>query len=203
MGELWPRVGEYPVLGELEKATAAEVLLRTGALTGWIGSVNQIDGTQETAKNLISESLRLYKSLHDQAKAAEAQIELALCYWREGAYDESRVTLSDTVNQIGDRSNALALMRSGIVEKSADRYNDALRLYMQAAPLFDECGSDSLKGKFYNGYANVLISLANLERRGDYMDRAFVEYTAASFHFEQAGTGGIKPTSRAISVFYS
>jgi hypothetical protein len=45
MGELWSRVGERPVLDGLDEATAAEVLLRAGVLTGWIGSTKQIEGT--------------------------------------------------------------------------------------------------------------------------------------------------------------
>lgn len=189
MGKLWSGVGERPALDGLDEMTAAEVLLRAGALTGWIGSARQIEGTQEVAKNLIGESLRFYESLHNWTKAAEAQIELALCYWREGAYDESRVILNETVGRLADLDNdlkALALMRGAIVEKSANRYNDALRLYMEAAPLFEECGSDSLKGKFYNGFANVLVNLARLEQRDDYIDRALIEYEAASFYFEQA-----------------
>jgi hypothetical protein len=44
MGELWPRFGERPVLDDLDEVTAAEVLLRAGVLTGWIGSVRQIKG---------------------------------------------------------------------------------------------------------------------------------------------------------------
>jgi len=43
MGELWSRVGECPVLDELDEATAAEVLLRVGTLTGWLGSTRQIE----------------------------------------------------------------------------------------------------------------------------------------------------------------
>jgi len=57
MGELWSRVGEYPALDELDDAAAADVLLRAGVLTGWLGSVKQIEGAQETAKDLISESV--------------------------------------------------------------------------------------------------------------------------------------------------
>jgi two-component system, chemotaxis family, chemotaxis protein CheY len=190
MGELWPRVGERPVLDTLDGTQFAEVLLRIGVLTGWIGSAKQIEGAQEIAKNLITESSRLYESSNSQTKVAEAQIELALCYWREGSYDEARLILGQAVNGLGDKDGglkALALMRRAIVEKSANRYNDALRFYMQAAPLFEECGVDSLKGKFHNGYANVLVNLAQLEQRGDYTDRALLEYAAASYHFEQAG----------------
>src|ERR1051325_10736297 len=57
MGELWSRVGEYPVLDGLEEETAADVILRAGTLTGWIGSTKQIEGAQETSKNLIIESI--------------------------------------------------------------------------------------------------------------------------------------------------
>ncbi len=53
MGELWQGVGERPVLDGLESHTAAEVLLRVGSLTGWLGSSKQIKGAQEKAKNLI------------------------------------------------------------------------------------------------------------------------------------------------------
>ena len=43
MGELWSRVGEPPVLEGLDEETAAEVLLQVGTLTGWLGSVKQIE----------------------------------------------------------------------------------------------------------------------------------------------------------------
>src|SRR5215210_3744242 len=84
MGELWSRVGEYPVLDELEEATAAEVILRAGTLTGWIGSTKQIEGAQETSKNLIIESITRFETLQDTEKVAEGQMELGHCYWREG-----------------------------------------------------------------------------------------------------------------------
>ena len=44
MAELWQGVGGTPRIEGLENETRAEVLLRVGALTGWIGSANQIEG---------------------------------------------------------------------------------------------------------------------------------------------------------------
>jgi hypothetical protein len=58
MGELWQGIGYRPVLGGVNQATAAEVLLRVGILTGWLGCIKQIEGAQESAKNLISEASR-------------------------------------------------------------------------------------------------------------------------------------------------
>src|ERR1044072_4245370 len=79
MGDLWSRIGERPVTDGLNQETTAEVLLRVGVLTGWIGSVKQIEDAQELAKNLISESLALFEGLGDTKKAAEVQIDLAVC----------------------------------------------------------------------------------------------------------------------------
>src|SRR4051812_33960850 len=62
LGELWRGVGHQPVVNELDQATAAEVILRVGALTGWIGSCKQIEGAQETAKNLISEGTTIFEN---------------------------------------------------------------------------------------------------------------------------------------------
>jgi two-component system chemotaxis response regulator CheY len=184
MGELWPEVGGRPVLDGLDEATAAEVLLRVGTLTGWIGSAKQIEGAQETAKNLISESLRRAGALQDAAKAAQAQIELALCYWRQGALDEARVMLREALGWLStdeDREvKAIALLRLAVVEGSARRFPDALRLDLEAAPLFEKSANHAHRGRFHNQFGFVLRNLGDI-------DRALIEYTAASYHFEQAG----------------
>jgi CheY-like chemotaxis protein len=190
LGELWQRVGEHPSVEGLDRLTAGEVLSRAGALTGWIGSVNQIEGAQEAAKNLISESLRIFEELRNEEKVAETQIEIALCYWREGAFGEARLILYEILSQLTNADSevrAIALLRSAIVERSANRLNDALQIYMKAAPIFEGCSNHVIKAKFHNEFASVVNLLAASEHREDYVDRALIEYTAASFHFEQAG----------------
>src|SRR5215211_5450287 len=188
MGELWAGVGTRPVLDELEEATAAEVLLRVGTLTGWLGSAKQIEGSQEEAKNLISESITRFEALGDVGKAAEAQTEVAFCYWRQGSYNEARVWLQEALGRLPAGTNngvrAVALLRLAIVERSAKRFHDALRIHVEAAPLLQKSSNDSLKGKFYNGFGFVLRNLGTTEKRNDYIDRALIEYTAASYHFE-------------------
>lgn len=190
MGELWPQIGERPDLDDLDQATAAEVLLRVGVLTGWIGSIEQTEGAQETAKDLISKSIRSFGRLEDSEKVAEAQTDLGYCYWRVGALDEARVVLQGVLKELGDTESdvkPVTLLRSAIVERTATRYSDALRLLTEAAPLVEKSDRDALKGKFHNLLANVMENLGRTESREDYQDRAFVEYAAASFHFERAG----------------
>jgi len=168
----------------------AELLLRTGTLTGWLGSAKQVGNAQEVAKDLISESAAIFETLGSPEKVAEARVDLAICYWREGALDEARVTLRlvlDTLGGIQSEQRLRALLNSAIVEKVASRDQEALRIYREAAPQFENSTNTALKGKFHNSYATLLKSLGLSENREEYIDTALVEFAAASFHFEQAG----------------
>ena len=190
MGELWPRVGERYGLDELDEATTAEVLLRVGVLTGWLGSVKQIEGAHEAAKNLISESVTIFETLGDRKKIAEAQMEFGPCYWREGAFDDARVWLKEALDRVPDDARelkAIILSRLATVERAAKRLNDAYQLLTVAAPLVNTGDNNSVKGKFYNQFATVLENIGRAENNKDYIDRALIEYAAASYYFEQAG----------------
>lgn len=59
LAELWQGVGQRPKLEGLTDLTAAEVLLRAGALSSFLGSAQQIEGAQAAAKDLINPSLEL------------------------------------------------------------------------------------------------------------------------------------------------
>jgi tetratricopeptide (TPR) repeat protein len=189
LGELWHRIGERPLLEGLDQDTKGEVLLRVGVLTGWLGSIKQISGAQETAKNLITESLAIFEALLANSGIAKAQIDLAYCYWREGALDEGRVMLRQALSHLTESDvelRARALLRSGIIEETANRHSDALRIHAEAADLFQQVKNHTLKGNFHNEFATVLKNLGAAENREDYIDRALIEYAAASYHFEQA-----------------
>jgi tetratricopeptide (TPR) repeat protein len=189
LGELWQGIGKQPQVEGLERSTAAEVLLRAGVLTGWLGSLNEIKGAQESAKNLITKSSRIFAALSDVNKVAEAQTEIACCYWREGGYDEARIILKGVLSQptIENELKAKATLRSAIIEWCSQRYTDALYILTEAASLFEAIENETVKGSYHDALAGVLVNLAASEQREDYTDRAFVEYAAAAYHFEQAG----------------
>ena len=96
--------GHRPKTDGLNEAVRAELLLRAGTVTGWLGSARQVEGSQELAKDLITESARIFEDLGLPDKSAEAQLELAVCYWREGALDEARVTLKEVLSQVSEES---------------------------------------------------------------------------------------------------
>lgn len=186
----WQGLLRRPETAGLADEARAELLLRVGTLTGWLGSTKQVAGAQETAKDLISESASLFEALRKSEKIAEARVDLAICYWREGALDEARVTLQLVLEGLGDiqsEQKLRALLNSAIVEKAATRDREALRMYREAAPHFDFTPNHALKGKFHNAYGTLLKSVGLSESREEYIDTALVEFAAASFHFEQAG----------------
>ena len=188
LSELWKHIGEPPQVKGLQSSVAAEVLLRVGVLTGAIGSKNQIADAQETAKNLISESLTIFKLLSFKKKIAEAQTELALCYWRTGEYNEARDVLTETLARLTTDSElrAKAVLRLAIVERVSASCSEALRILTDHALLFQKINNQTVKGSYHVTLGNVLENLWESEKQGDYLDRALVEYAAASYHFEEA-----------------
>ena len=61
-----------------------------------------------------------------------------------------------------------------------------MRVLTEAVPLFEASNNHSLKGRFHGELAQTLRNIGTDETRADYIDRALVEYAAASFHLEQA-----------------
>ncbi|HKP45640.1 MAG TPA: helix-turn-helix domain-containing protein [Pyrinomonadaceae bacterium] len=186
----WQRIGESPKLEGLSDLEAAHLSLRAGTLSGWIGSARQIPGAQEIAKDLISQAARIFDSLGEVELTAEARIDLALCYWREGGYDEARVTLDDALQHLGDlqsEQRLRALLNRGVLERVSNRFEDALKTHREAAPLFELSTNDNLRGKFHNEYATVLKNYGLATNREDYIDQSLLEFSAALFHVERAG----------------
>ena len=189
LGELWPGAGRRPPLKALSPAAGAELLLRCGTLTGWLGSVGNVPGAQEQAKDLLSEAGRRFRSQGLLAKSAEAHYELGMCYWRLGQYDEARVSLDEAIRELGGRDDELkakVLIRHTLVELWTGRHHDAWNILDEARAFFEASG-DAVKGRWHGQRGIILLKLANTEGRQDFADRAIIEFTAAIFHYEQAG----------------
>jgi len=184
----WRRIGEQPRLADLEPATSAEVLLRAGVLTGLIGGRDQTAEAQEQAKDLLTQSHAIFESQQNRKKIAEVKTELALCYWRTGEINEARDCLKEALSllTIDSELKAKALVRLAIVERDAAHHDKALRILTQHAPLFQKIQNHTLKGSYYDTLGNALEDLSQLKKRAEYVDRALIEYAAASYHFEQA-----------------
>jgi tetratricopeptide (TPR) repeat protein len=178
-GELCNR----PLTEGLPPADRAELLLRVGALAGCLGSSGQIPGTQEFAKDLISESIRAFVALGDQEKIAEAQTDLAICYWRAGAMDEGRVWFRDALTHAtAPTTRVRVLVNSTLVELSTNHLSEALALLDQAAPMLKDVEDNATIGRYYMNRAVLFKEMGGAEN----LDRALIDNTAASVYFEKA-----------------
>lgn len=180
---LWSTIGERPRVEGLKPSTKAELFLRVGSLSGWLGSAQQIATAQEFAKDLIAESARIFSSLGQPDKAAEAQTDLAICYWRAGAMDEAAIWFQEAFSRATTVENRVRiLINKAIVEVFSNRIDEALDLLNQAAPLLAQIEDHATHGRYHMQRAIAF------KRRGghDDLDRALIENAAAGFHLEQA-----------------
>jgi tetratricopeptide (TPR) repeat protein len=187
MGRLWKRVGDRPETKALHASVSAEVLLCAGVLTRWIGSKEGIKDAQEVAKNLISESIQFFESIGDRKKVAAARIELACCYWREGALDEARIILVESLEKLTSAGNtrATAVLRLAIVEWSAERFNKALSILTENSSLFEKIPSQAIKGAYHSQLAMVLRKL-NSDKEEESFRQILHHYEKADHHFKLA-----------------
>jgi len=89
LGDLWLGVGQTLPLENLSRAMRAEVLLRCGTLSHWLGNARNISGSQERAKDMLSEAGRIFSVQGMPVKVSETQYELSICYWSLGQHDEA------------------------------------------------------------------------------------------------------------------
>lgn len=192
LGELWRGIGMRPDVSPLGRSAAAEVLLKAGVLSGWLGESEQARGSQSAAKDLISESASLFERAGEREKAAYARADLALCYWREGAYDEARILLTQASGELEGADaerRAVVLLRWGMVESDAGRLQSAFGIFEDVERALSESENHALRGSFHNTRGIALRRFAETGGRGDYYDRAIIEFTAAVYHYERARHG--------------
>jgi tetratricopeptide (TPR) repeat protein len=188
MRPLWTRVGEHPNLEGLHPTVAAEVLLCVGILTGWIGSKDEILEANEWSRDLLTESITYYESLRDTFRIAAVRAELGYCYWRAGALDEARILFTEALKRLTTEGNtrANAVFGLSVVEWSASRFKESLRILTENAPLFKKITNHTLKGVYHMQVAMALRNLATPETEASAFRRVLQEYAEAELHFKAA-----------------
>ena len=158
------------------------MLWRVGALSGWLGSANQIPGAQEFARDLLTESITLFESLDQQDKRAEAMTDLALCYWRSGAQDNGRALFQQALDAAQKAETKLrTLTNASTVEISSGRYGRLLPCSMPrliCSRRFQMIGFMAVITFNAHLYIEIVAKI---------WTNALVEYSAASMYLANAG----------------
>ncbi len=190
MGKWWLGIGAKPDVSQLPDNKKAAILSRIGALSGWLGSMKQIPDSQEKAKDLISEGADLFKLLGDYQNWAETRSDLAVCYWREGAFNEARIILQDVLGSgfvFPPELEGKILLRSVSVEISTKHFGNASILVNQAVSVVEDKGSPLLRGKLYFYRAFTLRSLGEEDQNNrNLLLSAVDDYHKAGLYYEKA-----------------
>lgn len=200
LGDLWRGVGERPAVEGLGRRETAEALLWAGALTGRIGKGKGIEGAQEKAIDLMSESARIFEELCIPDKVGECWSHIGLCYLQQAAYDEGRVALETALSRFQEREGegrALAVIRSAHVENTAGKHFEAFRILQREGDWLSSHNSHYIRGQFHIAFGDVHNYLSADEEQArrilgvsgepSFADRTLLHYAAAGFHFEEVG----------------
>jgi len=185
----WWRLGAWPQQSGLNGLASAELLLVAGTLSGWVASSKRIPGGRKPAEALLNGSIAIFEQLEEKVRAAEGRIELACCYYHQGAFDLARTTLHCALTDLTVEQTELwsvCLIRLAVVERLAGRSHDAVAILNEAAPLIVNSG-DWPKGRFHLEVANTLKEIGIAEGRKDFLERAIGHYGEALTHFTQIG----------------
>lgn len=182
-------MGEWPKQVGLSQLAAAELLLTSGTLSGWVASTREVDGGQNCAERLLSGAIALFDHLGAVGRSGEARVELGYCYYRQGLFDLARSTLRSSIKDLTNHEadlKGIALVRLATVERHASRLHDALSLLNEAGSLIDWL-SPWTKGRYHLEFATTLKDLGIAENQSEHFDRALNHYRDALSHFKAIG----------------
>jgi tetratricopeptide (TPR) repeat protein len=140
------------------------------------------------ACSAFSNSINYFESAGDLKKVAAARVELAYCYWRDGEFSEARIMLLEALQRLTleGTTRARAITKLVIIENSASRHSEALKILTENASLFQKITNHTVKGDYHNELAITLEEIGASEKRNDYLQRAIEEYQVAEHHFKLA-----------------
>ena len=141
--ERWWTISEWPKLDGLSPHSSGDLLFTAGALAGDVASTRLVPGGQKHAEALLSGAIGIFEQLGLRTLTAEARLELARCYHREGLFDLARTTLLAALKTISAEERdlrSLALIRLATVECHAGRLRDSLARLNEAAEIVDLAG---------------------------------------------------------------
>jgi tetratricopeptide (TPR) repeat protein len=162
--DIWDDTTKFPDVEDYESRTAAEIILRCGAVIGFLGHNKQIPNSQEKSKNLLTEARNRFLDIYDVEKIAECENYLSLAYWRTGELVEAESFIEEALSHNLSNSNHIRLY-SYIIQSKIDFANSKYEKVLQnSAKLENDLlafADNCLKGDFYNHSCLALKNLGN------------------------------------------
>jgi len=185
----WWQIGTWPRLKGLDTRSCADLLFTTGVLAGFLASARQLPTGQTNAEMLLSGSIALFEQIGSAVRTAEGQMELGLCYYRQGQFDLSRSTFLGVLETLSDDDcelRCLLLIRLASLERHASRLEAALS-HLESAKADVNKHGPWITGRFNLELASTYKELGCLESDHSYLQRALTHYLDSLGEFQAIG----------------
>ena len=173
----------------LDSKSCADLLFTAGEVEGFVASSQQVPLGQKNAESLLSGSIALFEQLGSLGRAAEARMELALCYYRQGNFDLGRSTFSSVLKELPRYASdirCLALVRLASLERHAGKLQHALKRLQEAKSIMHSEGP-WVSGRHHLEVASTYKELAISEGDPGLFDVALEHYLESLHEFEAIG----------------
>ncbi|HVE57238.1 MAG TPA: hypothetical protein VNB22_10450 [Pyrinomonadaceae bacterium] len=179
---IWKDTNDFPDIDAFVPRAAAEIILRCGALIGFLGQNKQIPNSQEKSKNLLTEARNRFLDIYDVEKIAECENYLALAYLRTGEPVEAEIwveeVFSHSLNETSDTWLYANLTRS-LIDFSAGNYGEIVKNLKPLEKHFKKLGNYFLLGSLCT---NMALALRNLDK----ISEALNYYESARYYHQKS-----------------
>lgn len=173
--EIWEDISKPLQIKGFETKDAAEILLRCGAMIGFLGNNKQIPNSQTRSKDLLTEARQKFLEIYEIEKIAECENYLALAYWRNGELDEAKLWIEELESHSLDISN-YAVLFSKVVKCliliAENKYSEIIVYLKNLEQAFLDFGDYCLCGDFYNALGAAYSKLGNQEEALSFLESA-------------------------------
>ena len=196
---IWEDTNSFPAVADFPARAAAEIILRCGAIIGFLGHNKQIPGSQEKSKNLLTEARNRFLHLYDVEKIAECENYLALAYWRGGEMVEAEAwveeALSHSLNESSEAWTYANLTKS-LIYLSAGKYEEIVKNLKSLEKHFKSLGNYFLLGCFCTNLALAFRNLGKITEALKYYE------TARHYHLKSGHQIYLGTTENNLAYLY-
>jgi tetratricopeptide (TPR) repeat protein len=149
--EVWTDFDRLPDNLDLENSLLSELLLRTGAIIGFYGSLKQIRNAQEQSKNLLTQARERFLSEFNIEKVAECENYLSLAYWRLSSYSEAISWLETSLSHPIPKTSYIRLYSfiiKSLITSSQKKYDEVIETLIPVENNFAINGDPVMSGWF-------------------------------------------------------
>ena len=172
---IWDDTNAFPEVAELIPRTAAEIILRCGALIGFLGHTKQIPNSQEKSKNLLTEARKRFLDIYDVEKIVECENYLAAAYIRTGEMVEAEIWVDEALShETANPCDAwlYANITKSLIYMADGKFQEILDHLLPLEKEFLKFGNDFLLGSFSTNVSVAYKDLGRLPESLKYLEAA-------------------------------